>query len=286
MNIDDLLKHIESLGGLANVKMDTIGYSTFGRPIYAFFVGNTTGVQVLMEGGIHAREYLSTLFLLEEIKYLADQYSNGGFDGGFYIVPLVNPDGVALVLDGDISVTCDIQKQILNLINGGNDFSLWKANGLGVDLIVNFDAEWGTGVQNVKCPSSGNFVGFYPESEREVAVLINFAKSISFDCSLSWHTKGEVIYYGFDTLSPQSLARDYAFAKGLSVVNGYQVVKSEGSVGGFSDWVSLNYDVPAVTIELGSASLSHPLGLEILPSVFEKNKKVPLKALGSIQKTT
>lgn len=280
MKIDELLLQIEELGALPNVKMEIIGYSLYSRPIYAFYIGDQNGKQILMEGGIHAREYLSTLFLIEEIKFLSEQFSLGVFDGGIYVVPLVNPDGVALVLDGIESVECDIQKDVLKLINdGSDDFSLWKANGAGVDINVNFDALWGSGVQNVRCPSSGNFVGFYPESERETNVLINFAESIMFDYSLSWHTKGEVIYYGFETLSPQSLLRDYELALKISKVNGYSVAKTIGSVGGFSDWVSLNYDIPAFTIELGNVNLSHPISIEQLPEVFEKNKYVPIVVL-------
>ena len=283
MTLKELLKQIEELSDVEGIETELIGLSTFSNPIYAFHVGNKTGKQVLMEGGIHAREYLSTLFLIEEIKFLAEQFKNGVFDGGFYVVPLVNPEGVGLVLDGLSGVNCKTQQEILKFINNNSeDFSLWKANGTGVDLNVNFNAEWGKGSQNVFCPNFQNFVGFYPESEREVNVLINFAKSINFDISLSWHTKGEVIYYGFYTLTNAQIERDYNIAVKMAEFNGYKVVKTEGSVGGFSDWVSLNYGLPAFTIELGNAMLMHPLGVENLPVVFEQNKYVPIVALNSV----
>lgn len=283
MSLNELLTRIENLQNVDGVETEIVGLSTFSRPIYAFHVGNKTGKQVLMEGGIHAREYLSTLFLIEEIIFLAEQFKNGVFDGGFYIIPLVNPDGVGLVLDGFKSVNCPSQQEILRIINNNSEnFSLWKASGTGVDLNVNFNAEWGKGVQNVFCPSSQNFVGFYPESEREVNALINFARSINFDISLSWHTKGEVIYYGFYTLTNAQIERDFNIATKMADVNGYKVVKTEGSVGGFSDWVSLNYGIPAFTIELGNSALTHPLGEENLPIVFEQNKFVPIVALNSV----
>ncbi len=238
---------------------------------------------MIMEGGIHAREYLSTLFLIEEIKYLADKYVNNGFGGGFYIIPLVNPDGVGLVLDGLDSVECESQRNILLAINNNSDdFSLWKANGLGVDLNVNFNAEWGKGDANVFCPASENFIGFYPESEREVRVILEFTKQINPDITISWHTKGEVIFYGFYMLSEQSLARDYAIAEQISKVNGYGIEKTYGSVGGYSDWVSLYLDVPAYTIEIGNSNLAHPLGEEHLSTVFEQNKDVPFTALNAV----
>lgn len=280
MNIDDLLNNIEDLKNIDAVNIEVIGFSTFGRPIYVVHIGNYDGNQIFMEGGIHAREYISTLFLIEEIKYLAIEYKNNNFDGGFYVVPLANPDGVALVLDGLDSVGCDNWKNVLTLINNNStDFSLWKANGDGVDLNVNFNAEWGKGTQNVFCPSSSNFVGFYPESEREVRVLVDFLENIRPQGSISWHTKGEVIYYGFYVLSPESLARDYRIAQELSNINGYPIIKTEGSVGGLSDWVSLNLDVPAYTIEVGNPNLNHPIGKDQLDIIFQQNKDVPTTML-------
>lgn len=283
MVIQDIYNSIENLKSLEGIDYLIIGYSTFFRPIYVFHVGTYEGNQMLMEGGIHAREYLSTLFLIEEIKFLHEQFVNGELSGGYYVIPLVNPDGVALVLEGVSSVSCNIQKDILKLINNGSDdFSLWKANGLGVDLNVNFDAEWGKGTQNVFCLRSGNFVGYYPESEREVKILTEFTKQIYPSITISWHTKGEVIYYGFYTLPPKLIARDYQIALKISEVNGYSVLKTEGSVGGFSDWVSLNLEVPAFTIEIGNQNISHPLNEENLSVVFEQNKYVPIVALNAV----
>lgn len=280
ISFEELFGRIENLKGLSGVETSVVGYSTLNKPIYAFHLGNYDGPQMIMEGGIHAREYLSTLFLIEETKYLSTMDIT---NGGIYIIPLVNPDGVMLVLNGANSISCETLKQYLLLLNQGNqNFGLWKANINGVDLNVNFNAYWGQGSQNVFCPSSGNFVGFYPESEREVRALIDFTKKVNPAITISWHTKGEVIYYGFESLSEQSLQRDYEIALKLSAVNGYPVIKTEGSVGGYSDYVSLVYDVPAFTIELGNANIPHPLGEENLLEKFEQNKNVPIVALESV----
>ena len=280
ISFEELFKRIENLKELVGVETVVIGYSTLNKPIYAFHIGNYDGPQMIMEGGIHSREFLSTLYLIEETKYLST------FDitnGGIYIVPLVNPDGAMLVLNGLNSIPCESLRRYLLLLNQNNtNFGLWKANINGVDLNVNFNANWGKGNQNVFCPSSGNFVGFYPESEREVRNLIDFTKQVNPSITLSWHTKGEVIYYGFESLSENSLKRDYEIALKLSAVNGYPVIKTEGSVGGYSDYISLVYDVPAFTIELGNANIPHPLGEEYLLEIFELNKNVPVVALESV----
>lgn len=112
--------------------------------------------------------------------------------------------------------------------------------------------------------------------------LIAFTNQINPAITISWHTKGEVIFYGFEVLSPEQLSRDYEIALKLSEVNGYTVVKTEKSVAGYSDWVSLTFGVPAYTIEVGDASLQHPIPEEFLLEVFEQNKDVPIVALEQV----
>lgn len=276
MTFNELFLQIENLTKLPNVTFSIIGYSTMGLPIYNFHIGSFSGKQIFMEGGIHAREYLSTLFLIKDVEYLSNQQ----FDGGIYVVPLVNPDGVRLVLNKFDGLTCNKQKEILKLINNNSDdFSLWKANINGVDLNVNFNAFWGQGKQNVFCVAPENFVGYYANSEREVNNLIDVTFEINPSLTISWHTKGEVIYYGFDSLTQSEMLRDKNIATAISKVNGYAVIKTVGSVGGYSDWVSLNLKVPAFTIELGNSSYPHPLSEERLNEVFNQNKQVPLVAL-------
>lgn len=277
MTFNELFNEIESLTKLTNVTFSIIGYSTMGLPIYNFHMGSFSGKQILMEGGIHAREYLSTLFLIKETEFLASQNIT---DGGIYIIPCANPDGIRLVLSGFEGLTCSKQKDILSLINNGStNFELWKANINGVDLNVNFDAWWGKGSQNVFCVAPENFVGYYPNSEREVNNLIDVTKKVNPSLTISWHTKGEVIYYGFDALTASEIERDRIIAEQFSNLNGYAVVKTVASVGGYSDWVSLNLRVPAFTIEIGNPNLPHPLTEAELDTVFEQNKQVPLLAL-------
>lgn len=279
MDINDILNNILALNTIQGVDVETIGYSMLGRPIYSAHLGEYTGPQMIMEGGHHAREYISTLFLIEEIKYLATFNIVGS---GIYIVPCVNPDGIDLVLSGVENIGCEVLANYLLGINGSSDFGQWKANANAVDINVNYDALHGMGTQNVFCPSSGNFVGFYPNSERETRVMIDFTARVNPSISISWHTKGEIIYYGFETLTEAELARDYDIALKLSAVNGYPIVRTIGSVGGYSDFISLYYKVPAYTIELGNVSIPHPIGEEYLLEIFELNKDVPIVALQAV----
>ncbi len=254
------------------------GKSVLGKNLLATHVGDYSGPQVLIQAGIHAREYITSLLLVEMARnlYLNDLVHGGGI----YFVFLVNPDGAEIVLDGIESVNCDITRNYLISANNGSlDFSQYKANINLVDLNTNFNADWGGGSQNVFCPSTEDFVGFYPESEREVQSLINFTLQTRPLLTISYHTKGEVIYYGFENMSSENLTRDQLIGESFSEYTGYPLIFTENSTGGYKDWCINTLKIPAYTFEVGSADLPHPIGEENLPEIYEKNKEIPLIAL-------
>ena len=282
MTFQELNDRIVNLSANPNLDFFIVGYSTLNQPIYGVHLGNYEGKQILIEGGIHAREYPSSLVVIDMIEYMTTQT----LDGGVYAIPLTNPDGARLVLDGLDFLECQKQKDyVLHLNDGSEDFSQWKADIMGVDLNVNFDALWGQGTQNVFCPAPGNFVGYYPESEREVRNLIDFSYRVRPDLTLSYHTKGDLIYYGFELLTPEELARDEEIANFISTINGYEPTQTVGSVGGYSDWASEYLKVPAFTIEIGPASAPTPVPLEYVEPAFEANKDVPSKLLEYLNKS-
>lgn len=281
MTFEELNKAITDLSTIDNLDFFTVGYSTMGQPIYGVHIGDYIGNQILIEGGIHAREYPSSLVVIGMIEHLASLSEIP--EGGIYLIPLSNPDGARIVLDGVDWLQCYKQAEFITSVNdGSSNFSEWKASATGVDLNVNFDALWGEGGQNVFCPSPGNFVGYYPNSEREVRNLIDFTYRVQPNLTLSYHTKGEVIYYGFELLSAEQLARDEEYARVIQSVNGYTPTRTENSVGGYSDWVSLYLGVPAFTIEIGPLSAPTPVPLEYIHDAIEHNKDVPIALLNKL----
>lgn len=254
------------------------GKSVLGKNILATHVGSYEGVQILLQGGIHAREYITSLLLVE----LARNLHNNDLvkDGGIYFVFLTNPDGAQIVLDGLDNIPCQITRDyILSANAGSTDFSLYKANVNLVDLNTNFDARWGGGAQNVTCPNPQNFIGFYPNSEREVNSLIDFTLKTRPALTISYHTKGNIIYYGFETQTEQEILRDQSIGESLSQTTGYPLVFTENSTGGYKDWCIDKLKIPAFTIEVGDENLQHPVGIESLPEIYLRNKDVPLVAL-------
>ncbi|MGN0818025.1 MAG: M14 family zinc carboxypeptidase [Candidatus Coproplasma sp.] len=201
-----------------------IGYSFRGRKIFAFHTGSDYGAQYISTYAIHGREWICARLAIKHIKISTRV--------GGWIVPLVNPDGAT------ISQT---------------QFPLWKANARGVDLNVNFDADWGEGRLNTKFKGSENCIGDRPLSECESAALARFTLKVKPFVTLSFHTKGGEIYWEYNG------AGDEFGAKILSEATGYPYKKIAGSSGGYKDWCIQKLGIPAYTVECGRDSLSHPI---------------------------
>ena len=241
----------------------TIGKSVLNREIYAVKIGKVSPVGIA-QYAIHGREWITTKIAF----YHAER---GVGKGSVWLIPLVNPDGALLSQKGICSVKEKKKADFLRAINHSDCFSLWKANANGVDLNVNFPADWGNGAKNVFFPSSENYVGKTPLSEPETIALKRFTEKISPDFTVSYHTKGEEIYwYYYQSL--YACARDKKMAICLSETTGYPIKQAKGSVGGYKDWCIKALKIPAFTIEAGSDEYPHPLNETHLSEILERNK--------------
>lgn len=284
MKLCELYEKLEELQNEPNVEFGILGTSTLGLPIYLAHIGNKDKDQIIVEASIHAREYVTALVAFEQVKHLAKM----SLEFGIYFVLCANPDGVGLVLEGkNFALLNEKRKSCLVEINKGNDFSHWKANINGVDCNVNFDALWGKGKSNVKKCGSANYIGTHPNSEIEVKNLIDLTKQIGPVLTLSYHTKGNVVYYGFEVLAKEQIKRDLLLAKAIAKTNGFKTVKTVKSTGGYSDYVSFCFGVPALTIEFGEDKLNHPISEKFLEVLTKNNLELPLicyKALADYNK--
>ncbi len=240
-----------------------IGTSEEGRNIYALFAGEQSYPIGICQYAMHAREWVTALLALEQI-------ARGVACGGAWFVPLVNPDGALLCTEGADSVSCDWRRELVLRVNGGEDFSLWKANAAAVDLNVNFDARWGTGKGNVTRPAPAGYVGTKPFCARESRALKHFTYAVCPQYTVSYHTKGEEIYWRFHQPFFHA-ARDRRLAAILAESTGYALCETPDSAGGYKDWCVERMKIPAFTVEAGSDKLSHPLGRESLPAIIERN---------------
>lgn len=264
-------------------ELRTIGRSVFGRDIIAAKAGS--GVKkIIVTAAIHARENVTASLVAEAAL---------GYKGNatVWFVPLVNPDGAELVANGAEALggrgftpketdkteliangdkefrTADAFTEALGAagealirLNGGSrDLSLWKANARGVDLNVNFDANFGQGRQNVFSPAPENYVGEYPFSEPETRALRDFTLETGPDLTISYHAKGRLVYWYFGQRG-EAKERDRRIASEAAKTLGYSLGAAfTDSAGGYKDWCVSALGIPALTIETVRDTLAHPL---------------------------
>lgn len=255
---DNLINDLKNVGNVF-----VFGKSVFGRNLYAVTVGE--GVpRAIIHAGIHARECVSSAVAVKMIKNHKGK--------AVCFVPMLNPDGVMLCKYG-LKSSPETARSFLMKINGGKNFGLWKANGRGVDLNVNFDAGWGEGASNVTYPSSANYIGQSPMSEPEVRAIADLTEKFRFSASVSLHTKGEIIYYGF-----RDCKNYLEYGKILSLDTGYPLSESADSAGGYKDWFLYKSYGAGYTVELADDNLSHPIPLSYADEIYEKIKNLPALA--------
>lgn len=259
----DIYSKTERFYHSAATEKAVIGKSLFGRNIYAVKVGCGSPVGIA-QYALHGRECITACLAFEH-------FVKGVYRGSLWLLPLTNPDGALLSEIGLQSVENPLDREYLQRINGGEDFSLWKANGRGVDLNVNFAACWGKGAKNVRVAASENYVGEKPFSEPETVALKRFTEKIKPDYTVSYHTKGEEIYWYFHQ-SLRACERDKRLAAALAKSTGYTLAYAKGSAGGYKDWCIQRFGIPSFTVEAGRDALIHPLRECDLPELIAKNK--------------
>ncbi len=233
-----------------------IGSSGKGKLIPYFAVRKTERPVVLAQYAMHAREYITTYLAMLQIT----DFERRGKIGTVYFVPCVNPDGVEIAL---------------------NKNPLYKANAYQVDLNVNFDARWGEGKQNVNYKNDQNYIGVCAFSEQESKSLRDFTLLVMPDATLSYHAKGEEIYYSFHQKGDR-LERDCKLAKAVSKITNYRVKLTPDSCGGYKDWCIDKLNIPALTIEVGSDTLSHPIKSIHQAKIFNQNRHVIITLLDKL----
>lgn len=278
-NIEQLKKKYSFL------KSGVIGYSVLGKPIPYIKLGNGFK-EVLYSASFHANEWITSTLLMKFVENYCIEYERNGLlysynvkelfnNVSIYIVPMINPDGVDLVT-GAI-------KEDTGVYNNFKDISLrfpyirfplgWKANFNGVDLNLQFPAEWNMAreikySQGFNKPAPRDFVGFGPLTEPEALSIYNFTLIHNFNLILAYHSQGEVIYWQFQNYNPP---RSKEIGEQLSIASGYSLEETpyNSSFAGFKDWFIQDYNKPGYTIEVGYGE--NPLPLTQFEKIYNDN---------------
>ena len=202
-----------------------------------------------------------------------------------YIVPMVNPDGVNLVLNG-LSPSNPYYSDLIKWNNTGLPFSrVWQANIKGTDLNRNYPASWQLGKNQepmfgVFGPSPTRYGGPYPLSEPETQALVNFVSSHNFRLVLSYHSQGELIFWLYNNITPpNALEIGNIFSK----LSGYTLERNPpvSAYAGFKDWFIETYNRPGYTFEVGLGR--NPLPISQFDKIYQDNREVLLSAPSLVQ---
>ncbi len=274
------------------VETGIIGHSVLGRELYYLRIGSGPN-QVFYNAAIHSLEWVTAPVLMKFAEDMLFAVSTGttigGYDaadiwnaGSIYIAPMVNPDGVDLVING-LRPDNPNYYDLIAWNKGSADFSKdWEANNNGVDLNHNFNAAWELSRQaamemGITGPGPTRYPGLYPESEPESRALADFTRSHDFRLVLAYHSQGEVIYWDFLGLQPPE---SLTIADQLAAVSGYTLEQATGitSYAGFKDWFIQDFRRPGYTIEVGHGK--NPLPISQFADIYMHN--LPLLLLAAV----
>ncbi len=240
LKYDDMVKYLNQLQERYPdlIKISSAGKSVRGVniPVVEFGKGSR---YIFFNGNLHAREYITTNYLVDVLDEYAYAYVKGTKIGSYdikplldsfklVIIPCLNPDGRAMAIAGNY---------------------YYKANANGVDLNSNFPTNWSYKSDG----SAGTEAGSEPETKAVLSILGKYRFELCIDC----HTAGNVIYYSDNDVPATLDARSYALAQALSWESGFGLYKY-GSTPGMANYARHPYGCPGFTVEMWP-TLEHPI---------------------------
>ena len=262
----------------------SIGSSVMGKDITELQIG-AGPTEVHLNGSFHANEWITTPIIMRFINEYALSLTNGLPINDlatlpmyqatlFSAVPMVNPDGVNLVIQG-ASAAGDYSNSVLAINQQSEDFSGWKANINGVDLNNQFPALWEIEAdRKPTTPQPRDFPGTAPLTEPEAIAMANLAEERNFRRMNAFHTQGKVIFWGFEGLEPPESAE---IVNEYERVSGYTPIQYVDSYAGYKDWFIQEFRRPGFTVELGEGV--NPLPIEQFQEIYEDSLGIMLANL-------
>lgn len=275
MSFENVKKEILLMKSEGEADVFSIGRSIRKREIFcvALGCGSECGIFV---GVHHGMERITAALILKFIRDIAEGRIWGESTNEIlarrriYFIPMLNPDGAEISL-GNIG---EKEREELSAMRGGKELRFWQANARGVDLNHNYDAGYyicRAEERRAGIFSAGNtrYGGERAESEPETCAICDFTREISKNLAyaVALHTQGEEIYYGYNGKIPPGAE---SIAVAASEKCGYALSAPEAiaSHGGYKDWVTDKFNIPAFTFECGLGK--NPLPPTDFPAIYEK----------------
>ena len=292
--------------------LEIIGRSVDMNPIYVLVLTadvketmerediNVYRKHYFVEAGTHARENANPSIVMKQIEdFCKDYYDDVHIEefslsemlegAVIHFVPLVNPDGYDLVLDGLGSVRTFMGKEALAGVND-TDYVKFKANLAGVDINRNypleyFDPSTGRWVRNISkntnalyssVPRGSYYPGPISGSEPETRAIMRYILKYDFRNYISYHSRGNAIIASTDWFGEEYTLRQSKLAAIASDVTGYDILMSydENGSGYFSDFAAAQTLKPTVTVETTTAEL--PTSQLYFAEAYKRTYLLPL----------
>ena len=259
--------------------------TAFQRPIRTLVIGNGPR-KVLYTAAHHANEWITALVLLKFAEEWAQAIQADGQIHGVsartlaqratvYLVPMVDPDGVDLVVG---AIRPGEHAYAFAAALGANYPQIpfpegWKANLLGVDLNLQYPAGWLQAreikfSQGFTRPGPRDYVGRAPLNQRETRALAGYTEAVDPALVLAYHSQGKEIYWQFrDITIPGARELGEEFAR----LSGYTLADTPyaSSFAGYKDWFIQVFRRPGYTIEVGEGV--NPLPIAQFDEIYGDN---------------
>lgn len=259
--------------------------TAFQRPVRTLVIGRGAR-KVIYSAAHHANEWITTLVLLkfgeEFARAIAENGQIFGVDAKtleqqatIYMVPMVDPDGVDLVVGAIApgSLQYEIARQFADNYPSIPFPEGWKANLLGVDLNLQYPAGWLQAreikfSQGFTSPAPRDYVGRAPLNQLESRALAGYTEVIDPALVLAYHSQGKEIYWKFqdyEVPGAEALGQEFARVSGYSLAE----VPFNSSFAGYKDWFIQYFRRPGYTIEVGLGE--NPLPISQFDQIYRDN---------------
>lgn len=276
------------------LRSEILTTTVFQRPIPTLVMG-TGPRKVIFTAAHHANEWITALILLKFAEEFAAAFQSGGRIYNqdakaladavtVYMVPMVDPDGVDLVVGAidEGSIQYDLARQFAQNYPTIPFPDGWKANLLGVDLNLQYPAGWLQAreikfSQGFVSPGPRDYVGRAPLDQAESRALAEYTRYIDPALILAFHSQGREIYWQFKDIfvaGAEELGQKMASASGYTLAD----TPYNSSFAGYKDWFIQEFRRPGYTIEVGEGT--NPLPIGQFDRIYRDN--LPILILGAL----
>lgn len=261
------------------VHVDVIGKTVDNRNIYDVILGNPDAKKcVVFQASIHAREYMTTQLVMEQMEYYLDHYNHKYKDKTYktifnnvcvHVVAMSNPDGVTISQKGIKGIRNAALRNKLKKMYGADRTAIWKANARGVDLNRQFDYRFKY-VKKYKKGAYALYGGRKPVSENESKALVQLVNKVNPKAVVNYHAMGNVIYCKYGA-SKKMQNKVYKLSSEIRSLTGYSYMGLNRDPG-FANWLVCKKGIPSCTVEIGRHAT--PVPISQFKTIWQQNQDV------------